>query len=766
MFTMTIGKPCGHIYYVVPQDTSNSSCPPDGNACFNINTYVQNLSQYFVSNSTFIFLPGNHFLNTKGIIVIQDIYSLDLIGNGSLMHSSSIANDGVIYNFDHYNDDNSFTYAESLSKITCTGSSGFLFSNITSLRLINITITNCGVHSSQTSLNATTHLLNVNDLLIHGVTIKNSTGYGLLGVNVLGHSAIRSSSFIGNNQIVKDKLTKVFVSTICNNTLNIKTSVYNNYKYSCSALSGGNLYLKFQDLVNNISEGHELILSYLVLSFGIDGSIPNCQTITPGTGLAVVMEQKSYDAHIIISHILSYRNQGQFGSNFYFKALSSSDIKINKVSSKSGVSTYGSVYFYAMMSSSNLKSNTSLFIMNNSALECNYGVACGSLYINTSESVFHNVHIYLERSIIKDDTTLTNDTSSIVESNAGHVFVYIIFLYANTLHPNGNNERFIISGTQYTHVRMDNSYLMYAELLSDSVDVYISNSNFDHSRITAINSSIILNGNVNFTNIATNRNGGSILLLSSKLFISECAVVFFAYNYASYGGALYIDLSSFMYLFFPSNVSFIGNTAYIQGGAIYIQSGIPSPYTQQKCALQFNANASLGVIMFFEDNYAGEAGSVLYGGNIDSCTLDCTNIPHQYHDLCTKSSGAIFNMTTYISQHDNSTSLIASDPTIVCYCKQSSPLQCSHSGNEGNNVYRYPGETVSKLLITQGQRGGVVPGVVYMNKNNGYLIRGGYRNLEGGGLIIIFTRGQSPRNQRLFIISSSKFFTNMCNKYK
>ena len=43
--------------------------------------------------------------------------------------------------------------------------------------------------------------------------------------------------------------------------------------------------------------------------------------------------------------------------------------------------------------------------------------------------------------------------------------------------------------------------------------------------------------------------------------------------------------------------------------------------------------------------------------------------------------------------------------------------------------------------------------------------RGGYRNLEGGGLIIIFTRGQSPRNQRLFIISSSKFFTNMCNKY-
>ena len=36
---------------------------------------------------------------------------------------------------------------------------------------------------------------------------------------------------------------------------------------------------------------------------------------------------------------------------------------------------------------------------------------------------------------------------------------------------------------------------------------------------------------------------------------------------------------------------------------------------------------------------------------------------------------------------------------------------------------------------------------------------------KGGGLIIIFTRGQSPRNQRLFIISSSKFFTNMCNKY-
>ena len=76
-------------------------------------------------------------------------------------------------------------------------------------------------------------------------------------------------------------------------------------------------------------------------------------------------------------------------------------------------------------------------------------------------------------------------------------------------------------------------------------------------------------------------------------------------------------------------------------------------------------------------------------------------------------------MTMDIGPHDNTTSLISSDPTTVCYCNQSYPLTCSHPDHI--NVMVYPGEKVTKSLLTLGQRFGITPGIVYawyiVNKN-------------------------------------------------
>ena len=714
MFTMAVGTPNGQVYYVLPQGTSNSSCPHDGNLCTDINTYAQNVRKYFLSNTTFIFLPGNHFLEIKDIIEIQAVDKLNLVSNGSFKWSS-IANDCAVYNFDQYNDDSNVTYKESLANITCTGSSGFSFFNVTNLSLINITITNCGVYSLQTSLNASIHLVNVSGLLMQGVTIKNSTGYGLLGVNVQGQSTIMKSSFIGNNQIIKDiyMFKKNSVKSKCNNILT-NSSFYSNYESSSCVLNGGNIYLNYQDPVNNNSESNELMLTDLVLSLGVDGSYPHCLTSSPGTGLAVVMQQQTYSVHIIINYTISYRNQGNFGANFYFQAISGSVININYVTSKSGVSIHGSMY-YTVMSSSNVHSNTSLFIVNHSAFECNYAPECGSLYVHIPGYISHHVKIYLENSCFVDDTTLTNRFIS-VTSTAGHLSMYILHCYFKNLNPVTNNYGILaVLGNQDTSIWVDNSYQMYTELFCESADVYVTNSIFFKSRVTAVNSSIILNGNVCFKNVSTNRNGGAMLILSSKLIINELAEVIFAYNYATYGGALYIDQSSSMHIISPSNISFISNSASLAGGAIYVQSSVPSSYMQSQCFFQFQATINLSVVMYFEGNYAGEAGSVLYGGNIDNCTLDCTNIPHQYHDRCMNSSGTIFDMITDVGYHLNFTSLIASDPTTLCYCNQSHELKCSNSDPKDLNVHvsRYPGEKFSKSLTAHGQRDGIVPGIVY-----------------------------------------------------
>ena len=273
------------MFYVLPRGTSNSSCP--GNPCLDINTYIQDLLKYFVSNTTFILLPGIHFLDIEGLFSIQDVNTMLLIGN-STSKQSSIADDSAMYKFTQYDDDSTVTYLESLANITCTGSSGLSFSNVTNLQLINLTITNCGVNSLQTSLNASIHLVNVSDLMIEGVVIKNSSGYGLLGVNVLGHSVIMRSSFIGNNQFVKNMFVNETITNICNNQPS-KGTVYMNNDFSSCSLNGGNLYLQFKDPSIHPLESNELLLSQLVLSFGVDGSYPNCPSPIPGTGLALLI---------------------------------------------------------------------------------------------------------------------------------------------------------------------------------------------------------------------------------------------------------------------------------------------------------------------------------------------------------------------------------------------------------------------------------------------------------------------------------------------
>ena len=698
----------GHVFYVLPRGTSNSSCP--GNPCLDINTYIQDLLKYFVSNTTFIFLPGIHFLDIEGLFSIQDVNTMLLIGN-STSKQSSIADDSVLYKFTQYDDDSTVTYLESLANITCTGSSGLSFSNVTNLQLINLTITNCGVYSLQTSLNASIHLVNVTDLMIEGVVTKNSSGYGLLGVNVLGHSVIMRSSFIGNNQFVKNMFINETITDKCNNQQS-KGTVYKSNVFSSCSLNGGNLYLQFKDPIIHPLESNELLLSQLVLSFGVDGSYPNCPSPIPGTGLALLIHQQSYDVHVTISNTVSYRNQGQYGANFYFEAISGSNITIYNVTSKYGVSSYGSMYYYAVHSKF-IHHSTSVLRISNSTLECNYGELYGSLNVNISNGSVQYMYIYLEHSKIVDDTSST--TFLVVENGLQNMYISVLNSYFKDIKPIvGNDERLKIVGKGKAQLWVDNSYLMYTELFCESADVYISNSVFYIARATAIKSSVVLNGNVMFSNSKTSRDGGAMLLVSSSLVIQEFSIITFAGNSATYGGALFIDQSSSVNFISPSNVSFINNFASLSGGAIYFQSAIPSQYVRANCF--FHINATIGSIsdvhIYFEGNFAGEAGSALYGGNIDNCSLECSTMPYPYHDICITSSGKVFDMIMDIGPHDNSTSLISSDPTKVCRCNQSYPLNCTvHPYYE--YVHVYPREKLSIALLALGQRDGIAPGIIY-----------------------------------------------------
>ena len=149
------------------------------------------------------------------------------------------------------------------------------------------------------------------------------------------------------------------------------------------------------------------------------------------------------------------------------------------------------------------------------------------------------------------------------------------------------------------------------------VNVNISDVLFTSSKVWAINSVIVFNGTVVFRGCSKEENGGALYLSSSSADTAQKSHLMFINNTALFGGAVFIDSQSKLIFTSPCKASFINNEALLKGGALYVQTEPNSPpcfFKVNHTNFQFNGN--FGVFLYFEGNSAGEAGSVLYGGDI------------------------------------------------------------------------------------------------------------------------------------------------------
>ena len=146
-------------------------------------------------------------------------------------------------------------------------------------------------------------------------------------------------------------------------------------------------------------------------------------------------------------------------------------------------------------------------------------------------------------------------------------------------------------------------------------------------------------------------------------------------------------------------VQWLGHHHVVSGSALLVEDDINCFLTLQ--------GYTRDIYVYFERNRAGEAGSMLYGGDIGSCKP-----PTQFRQILK------------IGFHDNSSSLISSEPRYICPCDYgredySLPLDkvfasLSQAPCSSNiiNVTVYPGEMIFLPLITFGQANGTAPGIV------------------------------------------------------
>ena len=231
----------------------------------------------------------------------------------------------------------------------------------------------------------------------------------------------------------------------------------------------------------------------------------------------------------------------------------------------------------------------------------------------------------------------------------------------------------------------------------------------------------IVNSTVRFYSsllVTSNSGGGGIWADNSDLYFYDIAA--FADNYAANGGALLL-VTSVIYISSNATVFFTNNNAEFLGGAIYISK----PRTAFVCSTISAAIATCSIQLLeensfnscplfsvtFNQNKAGIAGNAIYGG----LTSACTPTNRDGFDTCFYCPDPVASdIYQYNGVNDSSDlSSFTSDPTRVCFCVNGIP-NCYKTVN---TIAVYPGELFNLSLVIVGYGLGTVPGSVIARGN-------------------------------------------------
>ena len=152
--------------------------------CFTLTEYIQNASSYFVSNTTVHFHPGRHIITTDMQLIIENMSNLSFVGADRGIKSGTFS-----------------------TTIECFQNAAFVFLRVKFLHISDIKIVHCGwklparfvsLLPSAPHAQAALLVIDAYSLMLERISIEQSIGYGLLGVNIDGNSSVTGCTFFYN----------------------------------------------------------------------------------------------------------------------------------------------------------------------------------------------------------------------------------------------------------------------------------------------------------------------------------------------------------------------------------------------------------------------------------------------------------------------------------------------------------------------------------------------------------------------------------------
>ena len=204
-------------YYV--SSNTNDDCPQP---CHPLSYYITDTATYFTSNATFIFMEGEHLLDSNSLNLVRVV--INSTDNLTLRGESGHSNTDII--------------------IRCgSNTRGLVFNNGSIINIYGISITGCGQHDI-----IPLSFVNIASLYIHHITLYNNIyngsdyiGGGALLIHSIRdtHITITNSTFTSNTIGNSGGGLYIYADYGTHNTITITNSAFTNNTFD----DGGGLYI-------------------------------------------------------------------------------------------------------------------------------------------------------------------------------------------------------------------------------------------------------------------------------------------------------------------------------------------------------------------------------------------------------------------------------------------------------------------------------------------------------------------------------------------
>ena len=725
------------VYYVKPMPDTKCS----GNPCFTLSEYAQNASQYFTSNGTFDFLPGNHTLDRD--ITAFNVSSVSLSFIGERNNASQI-----------------------LSWITCTEPAIFNFTWVQKIKVVALRFRSCGRGNTSCAfyLDLVHHFFIEHSLFEHSIASS-------LFVS-LSSGTMESVSFMNNTASHYGGAVLIFNSSLIFSGVTMFSG--NTAGFYGGAIYSYNSSIEFQD---DATFDNNMVTITANASFSVGGAIALASTTLQFRGPTTFLNNTAFrgggicafsNSDIYSNESITFLgNSAELGGALFI--VQNSTIELVGTSNFTGnvADTAGSMFKVSdslvLLNGTNIFNNNhvnegccGIFVRNsNLRIEGNTVFSYNSAYhfgaamhIYSSNATMSGTTFFAENTaaklggalmimygslycsgVTKFDGNAAEQGGAINVQTAGYLSFTGTTAFTNNICTGVGGSAIAVSlghitfnGTTVFDSNQSPSgtggalAAFFSIITIAGQSNFTANSAFSAGVIYSGHSDIFFKGMGEFSNNLCHGTGGAMHLWGGST-TSFNGTFHFQENYALQGGAICIEQDSFLSFVSPVQLVFSDNQARY-GGAIFVLDRPTLNYCTGQPLLSVDfcffkaigmysvpVQPTLDIHVTFIENTAKVAGSVLYGGLLQACTIVFVNIGEEH--LVHEAAIIYFQNISNITSHGN-TSVISSDPVRICFC-QNNTYNCE---TELPPFYRSPGQSFKLSVVAVDQSTEPIPALI------------------------------------------------------